>query len=125
MGLSRSVLFEVDGVVITHTGDIGDFDAAWLRRHRGTDLLLLPVGGVYTLPVTRAADLWRALKPRWCVPMHYRSTEVDLPIAGRETFLGEVPADLVRSATSPIELDDATASGVLAIDPIPASPSVG
>lgn len=94
MGLSRSMRFLLDGVTILHTGDLGDVDDEWLTTAGRVDLLLLPVGGVYTLPPARALALMDALAPRWCIPMHYRSDTVQLDMATRDDFvalLGDRP----------------------------------
>jgi L-ascorbate metabolism protein UlaG (beta-lactamase superfamily) len=121
MGLSRSVRCRIDGVTVLHTGDLGDFDSRWLRAHRGVDLLLLPVGGVYTLPPQRAADLLEALSPRWCVPMHYASDAVALPMGTREAFLPLLaPGTRVSPVVNPVDFDVAPPRGVLLLDPLPA-----
>ncbi len=47
------------------------------------DLLILPVGGGPTIGAAAAAEITRALDPRWVVPMHYRTAGDRLPRAGR------------------------------------------
>jgi L-ascorbate metabolism protein UlaG (beta-lactamase superfamily) len=90
MGLSRSMRFRLDGVTVLHTGDLGDVDDAWLKAAGRVDLLLLPVGGVYTLPPDRALALMDAVAPRWCIPMHYRSDAVRLDMATRDEFVARL-----------------------------------
>jgi L-ascorbate metabolism protein UlaG (beta-lactamase superfamily) len=41
------------------------------------DLLFVPVGGGPTIGADQAAQITRALAPRWAVPMHYRTAAID------------------------------------------------
>lgn len=87
MGWVRMISVEDGQRRVVHVGDMGAFDAedvAWLR---GTDTLLVPVGGTYTLDGAEAADLVRAVKPRWAVPMHGADEAIDLPLAPTEDFV--------------------------------------
>ena len=73
-----NLLFQIDmdGLVISHLGDLGHVpDADQLRFLSGTDILLLPVGGFYTINATQAADIVRAVQPHITIPMHYRTKE--------------------------------------------------
>lgn len=61
------------GVSVVHLGDLGhllsDDQAAKLR---GCDVLMIPVGGTYTVDGAAAAQIVRQLQPRVVIPMHYR-----------------------------------------------------
>jgi L-ascorbate metabolism protein UlaG (beta-lactamase superfamily) len=50
------------------------------------------VGGTFTLGPREAARLVRRLRPRFAIPMHYRSAKVTLPIRSVEDFLAEFDA---------------------------------
>lgn len=60
--------FELDGRVLYHTGDTDDTPE--LRATR-CDLLLLPIGGTYTMDAVQAAEAARANGARAAVPMHW------------------------------------------------------
>jgi len=93
MGLSRMIAFEVDEIRVLHPGDLGRLPTEEERNELGPiDLLLLPMGGKYTIGSTDAATLCEQLSPRWVVPMHYRSSKVDLDMAPRSEFLEALPA---------------------------------
>ena len=93
MGLSRMISFEVDGIGVLHPGDLGRLPTDEERKELGAvDLLLLPMGGTYTIDSEAAVALCEQLTPRWVVPMHYRSNKVDLDMAPRSTFLGALRA---------------------------------
>lgn len=66
--------FEVEGIKICHLGALGykltDKQVGEIGK---VDILMVPVGGVSTLPVKDANDACRRLNPRIILPMHYGS----------------------------------------------------
>jgi len=58
----------VGGQRIYHTGDSDLTDEMKAVR---ADILLVPVGGTYTMTAEQAAEAANAIGPRWAVPMHY------------------------------------------------------
>jgi len=80
--------FEVDGVRICHFGDLGhqlsDKQIAELGR---IDILLIPVGGFYTIDAKVATEVCNQLKPKVIIPMHYKNDKCGYPIAGVDGFL--------------------------------------
>ncbi len=117
MGLSRMFAFTVDGVSIWHPGDLGRLPTDDQIDALGpADVLLLPVGGRFTLPIPEAIALMDRLAPRWTVPMHYKSDRVDLDMATLDEFLAEVPTRPLVSVPGS-ELDDATDPGLVLLRP--------
>ena len=57
---------------IAHLGDLGCRPDG-IDRLYGLDVLLVPVGGHYTIDGKEAAALVKELKPRIAIPVHYRS----------------------------------------------------
>ncbi len=81
--------FEVDGIRVCHLGDLGhqlgDKEVAALGK---VDILLIPVGGNFTIDAKLAADTCRKLNPKVVMPMHYRNERCpEFPVAGVEDFL--------------------------------------
>lgn len=69
---------------LAHFGDLGcELEAHQKERFRGLDLLLLPVGGGYTIDGPRAAAVVKELQPKVAVPMHYQT-----PFLDRQQFPG-------------------------------------
>ena len=97
-GQNIMYLFEMDGLRVMHAGDIGHLpDAATVKAIGRVDVLLTPVGGVYTIDAVQAKELIDALKPRIAVPMHYRCASSGIrSIAPVEDFLRLWPAEDVR-----------------------------
>jgi len=63
------------GLRVCHFGDFGQ---RGLREEQAAaigevDLLILPVGGGPTIGAEAAAEIVDRLRPRWAVPMHYRT----------------------------------------------------
>lgn len=82
-------IFEAEGLRVAHLGDLGHQpDKALCAALRAVDVLLLPVGGYYTIDAQQAAELVRMLKPAVAVPMHYHHEPYGLPnVDGVEPFL--------------------------------------
>ena len=89
-GNNTILCFEVDGIRVCHLGDLGhrlsDNQVAELGR---IDVLLIPVGGFYTIGAKVATDVCNQLKPRVIIPMHYKTDKCGFPISGVDEFLRE------------------------------------
>lgn len=92
-GQTLMFLFEIDGLHIAHLGDLGcDLNEKQLAALQETDILLLPVGGYYTINAKQAFETVKRINPRIVIPMHYKtSANADWPIDGPEEFLSLFP----------------------------------
>jgi L-ascorbate metabolism protein UlaG (beta-lactamase superfamily) len=77
-GPNTIFVFELDGVRVAHFGDFGQRS---LRDEQAeaigeVDLLIIPVGGGPTIDAAQAAEIVERLRPRWVVPMHYRTPKI-------------------------------------------------
>jgi len=64
---------EVDDIAIVHLGDLGHIlDNKQLEKLENTDILLIPVGGIYTLDAKKAVEVVSQIEPRIVIPMHYK-----------------------------------------------------
>ncbi len=81
-------VIEADNLRVAHVGDLGHaLDAATLQKIGPVDLLLLPVGGFYTIDAKAATDVMQAIKPSITVPMHYKTEKCGFPITTVDDFL--------------------------------------
>ena len=79
---------EMDGITFCHLGDLGEPCSAKLLQQIGeVDVLLLPVGGTYTVDAVGAKAYVDGIAPKKVIPMHYRPTDGKLDIATAEPFL--------------------------------------
>ena len=97
-GENLCTVIEGDGLRIAHLGDLGHpLSGDELSRFGRLDLLMIPVGGVYTIDAAQAKELVEALRPRITVPMHYKCATSGLRnVAPVEDFLRLWPAEDVR-----------------------------
>ena len=87
-GKNNIFCFEIDGLRVCHLGDLGhQLSNDQVSEIGPVDVLLVPVGGVYTIDAKVATELCKLLKPKDIVPMHYRDGKCNLPIAGVDEFL--------------------------------------
>ena len=64
--------FEVGGIRFAHLGDLGPtLTGEQVRKLGDVDVLLLPVGGTYTLDHDSAVTVVGQVSPRIAIPMHY------------------------------------------------------
>lgn len=87
-------LIRMDGVNIVHLGDLGHLlSESQIGEIGEIDVLLLPVGGVYTIGPKEALEVISQLEPSIVVPMHYRTGKHDSKRFGQlatvEEFLKE------------------------------------
>ncbi|MBQ7455581.1 MAG: MBL fold metallo-hydrolase [Clostridia bacterium] len=66
-------IIEAEGLRVAHLGDLGAWDEELVSRLVDIDVLLLPVGGHFTIDAQSAAALAARVKPRLIIPMHYRT----------------------------------------------------
>jgi L-ascorbate metabolism protein UlaG (beta-lactamase superfamily) len=80
--------FEVDGIRLCHLGDLGHrLDDRQKTEIGRVDVLLIPVGGFFTIDAKVATEVCNQLKPAVIIPMHYRTEKGISNIAGVEEFL--------------------------------------
>jgi len=89
-GVNGIVRFEVAGLTFVHLGDLGHLlSPEQIELLQPVDVLMIPVGGYYTIDASLAKQVAADLAPRIVLPMHYK-TEVlseGFPIEDVEPFL--------------------------------------
>ena len=119
-GPNTIFVFELDGIRVAHFGDFGQ---RALRDEQAeaigaVDLVFVPVGGDVTLDAVQAAEVVERLRPRWIVPMHYRTHRVDF-LDTVDPFL-ERMAHVLRLDGSTFDTAELPAQAPLTI--VPAAP---
>ncbi|KKR13316.1 MAG: Zn-dependent hydrolase of the beta-lactamase fold-like protein [Candidatus Falkowbacteria bacterium GW2011_GWA2_39_24] len=70
----QTLIFRIDieDISVTHLGDLATIlEPKQLEKLEGTDILLIPVGGKYTLDAAKAIEVINQIEPRIVIPMHY------------------------------------------------------
>ena len=82
-------LIEAEGLRIVHLGDLGDsLTEEQARILKKPDVLMIPVGGFFTIDAKQAKETADRLEARIVLPMHYKTRfNNEWPIAGPEAFL--------------------------------------
>lgn len=62
-----------DGLRVAHLGDLGcQLDTDQINELKGVDVLMIPIGGYYTINTAQALTIISQINPRITIPMHYR-----------------------------------------------------
>ena len=73
-GKNRIFVLEGEGLRIAHLGDLGHLlSAEQLKALGKIDILLIPIGGTYTITTPEAAELIDAIRPHTAIAMHFRT----------------------------------------------------
>ena len=86
-------VIEADGMRLCHLGDLGHLlDDKTVGEIGPVDILLIPVGGTYTIDAEEAVKVAAQLNPRLIIPMHFKTPVMNFPITGVELFLDKMGA---------------------------------
>lgn len=79
---------KVDQMQVCHLGDLGHLlSDKELAEIGPVDILLLPVGGLFTIDSKEATRVAEQIKPRIIIPMHFKTEKCGFPIAPVDDFL--------------------------------------
>ena len=107
--------FNVDGIEICHLGDLGHVLSPEQVAELGViDILLIPVGGFYTIDATEASQVCDQLKPRIIIPMHFKTSKCAYPIAEVDDFL-KGKTNVKRMEVSEVEFEQGKLSATAEI----------
>jgi L-ascorbate metabolism protein UlaG (beta-lactamase superfamily) len=96
--------FVVDGISVCFLGDLGhQLSQEHIAAIGSVDLLLIPVGGAFTVDAGGATKVVETLGAKLVIPMHFKTDKCDLPIAEVDDFLKQMP-EVKRFQESEIEL---------------------
>jgi L-ascorbate metabolism protein UlaG (beta-lactamase superfamily) len=74
--------FEAEGISILHCGDLGEIPDQKLIDDMGDiDILMIPVGGFYTIDAEMAKEVCLRIEPSIIIPMHYKNSKLNKEIA--------------------------------------------
>jgi len=92
-GVSIAYRIEIEGISIAHLGDLGHtLTEEQASKLDGVDILLIPVGGKYTIGAHEASEVINEIEPRIVIPMHYKIPGLKLDIDQVDKFLKEMGA---------------------------------
>ncbi|MCY6355602.1 MBL fold metallo-hydrolase [Clostridium sp. ZS2-4] len=111
--------FEMDGYKICHLGDLGhELSRDYITKLGNIDILLIPVGGNYTIDGKDAANVAKFINSKIIIPMHYKTPNLAFPLDGVETFITSMKnGERINDYTLKIEGELAGRNMVKILDP--------
>lgn len=109
--------FTVDGIRICHLGDLGHkLSDKQLADIGAVDVLLIPVGGLYTIDAVAAVAVCGQLKPKVAIPMHFKTGGCGYPISGVEEFTrGKTGVKNITSSEAEFKKDKLPAAAEIVV----------
>ncbi|MGN0817379.1 MAG: MBL fold metallo-hydrolase [Candidatus Coproplasma sp.] len=88
--------FRMDGIDVCHLGDLGEgCSSELIEMILPVHVLLIPVGGTYTIDAKQAKEYVDRIMPDVVIPMHYRAKGCKLDIDKVDEFLDEFDGENV------------------------------
>jgi len=105
--------YRMDGVDLCHLGDIGeDCNAFLIESLMPVNVLMIPVGGNYTIDAAQAKEYVDRLMPDIVIPMHYKTKDCALDIDKINEFLDLFDNEsIIYADNNTIEFDRADFDG--------------
>ena len=104
----KNVIFKfgMDGVSVCHMGDIGEpCSPELVERLLPVNVLLIPVGGNYTIDAEQAKEYVDRLMPDIVIPMHYKIKHCELDIDKVDQFEKMFDDECVEDGVDELDLD--------------------
>jgi L-ascorbate metabolism protein UlaG (beta-lactamase superfamily) len=102
----KNTLFkiEADNLSLLHCGDLGHvLSDEIIEEINGVDVLLIPVGGFYTIDPDEAAAIVRKIEPSIVIPMHYNTPRLNQQQFGKLAPVSEFLSKIGGEETQPIK----------------------
>lgn len=119
-GTNHISIIEADGVRVAHFGDLGHTVLIGdIPELEGVDVVLLPVGGHFTIDAWAAKKVVDEIGPKLVIPMHFKVEKLGFPIDTVDGFR-ELMENVEVPGTSELVLDEKALSGtkkVVILDP--------
>lgn len=98
--------WEQSGMRIAHLGDLGEKPEKRIMDDlKNHDLLMIPVGGVFTIDGKEAAGLLSELSPRIAIPMHYKTEDCRIQLKAADDLLSHFSGPVKEPVERPLSLE--------------------
>lgn len=80
---------ETEGIRLCHLSDLGqkELTSSQLDKIGDIDILMIPVGGIYTIDAAEAVKIMAQIEPRIIIPMHYKIPKLKIKLDNIDKFL--------------------------------------
>lgn len=91
-GDNNIFIIEMEEIKVCHMGDFNEIELSKEQAKEivGVDILLIPVGGNFTISGKDAAKIVGQVEPKIVIPMHYKIPGVNLEIEDENKFLNVI-----------------------------------
>ena len=107
-GTVITYIIKADGLTVLHLGDLGiEPSDNYLEQLPLIDIMLIPVGGVYTINGDQACSVLEKIHPNITIPMHYMTEELTFRLDSIQPFIDACRSkvDISRLSDSEFEID--------------------
>ena len=107
-GANTIFTIKINNIQLCHLGDLGHLlSDKELAEIGPVDILLIPLGGFFTIDPKEATRVAEQIKPRILIPMHLKTEKCGFPIEPVEDFL-KGKTNIKRPKVSETTFDKAT-----------------
>ena len=91
-GPNTIYLIKAEDMTVCHLGDLGQekLDEKQIEEIGDVDILMLPVGGSYTINYKEAVEVISQIEPKIVIPMHYKVKDLNIDIESADKFVKEI-----------------------------------
>ena len=91
-GPNNIYVIDIEEIKVCHLGDLGQekLTDSQVDEIGDIDVLMIPVGGTYTINYKEASEIVNQIEPKIVIPMHYKVRGLKLDIDGPEKFIKEL-----------------------------------
>ena len=94
---------EGEGVSLLHCGDLGIvLDDAFIDTIGDVDVLLVPVGGFFTIDAVEASELVKKIEPSIVIPMNYNSSKLNQQVFAKLLPVSEFLKKIGQESAVPV-----------------------
>ncbi|MCX6759209.1 MAG: MBL fold metallo-hydrolase [Candidatus Nealsonbacteria bacterium] len=88
-GTNTIYTIETEELKLCHLGDLGqkELTSEQIDKIGQVDILMIPIGGVYTISAKEAVKIMSQIEPNIIIPMHYQLPKLKLKLDGLDKFL--------------------------------------
>ena len=108
-GENKIALVEAEGLKVAHMGDIGcELNDEQIAALKGVDVLMIPVGGFYTIDSKTAREMADILEAKIVVPMHYTFDDKGYEVISTLDEFRSLSKNVIDYEDGYIEIDAST-----------------
>jgi len=91
-GVNTISVIEAEDMKVCHLGDLGQGELSdnQLEKIGEVDVLMIPIGGFYTINGSEAVKIINQIEPKVIIPMHYKIPSLNVKLNSVEKFLEEI-----------------------------------